>query len=185
MTRTITPQFVLTGLSAGAALMALAAAAANLIETAAQLLTVAFWIAVLAALVALDLKLHILSRREIRNAFLVSFAAAVPVSCAYWYATWWMPLDALPDAVAQQLVQHWHKLDLIPALFSLLLPSGWRSGLHQYFRSGTYCFPGPFWWESMRYLRTAIAGYTLAFFLAITIARLCARVTRRPWRNRV
>jgi hypothetical protein len=54
----------------------------------------------------------------------------------------------------------WPKLDFVPSVFSLLLPVQWQSGFHRYFNNITYCFPGPYRWE-MRYLRTAIPGYSL------------------------
>lgn len=79
----------------------------------------------------------------------------------------------------QFLAHHWRKVDFVPALFAQLLPTSWESGFHQYFRGGTYCFPGPYWWESVRYLRAAIPGYFVAFFVAILLARLGAVSARQ------
>ncbi|HEY0143858.1 MAG TPA: hypothetical protein VGF48_23425 [Thermoanaerobaculia bacterium] len=75
----------------------------------------------------------------------------------------------------QLLARHWRKADFVPALFAQLLPTSWESGFHQYFRgSWTYCFPGPYWWESMRYLRAAIPGYFVTFFMISLLVRLVA-----------
>jgi hypothetical protein len=64
-------------------------------------------------------------------------------------------------------------LDYIPAFLASLLPAGWGSGFHQHFPGGiTYCFPGPLWWESIRYLRSAIAAYTITFFAIALLSRL-------------
>lgn len=79
-----------------------------------------------------------------------------------------------PDMVLRVLP----KLDFIPSVFALFLPIEWQSGVHRYFNRITYCFPGSYWWETMRYLRTAIPAYTITIFIAITLARLGSAVVQ-------
>lgn len=105
--------------------------------------------------------------RSLRRAAIVSFVLATIVSCVFFFGGWLQWFASWPSFV----VDHWPKLDLVPSAFSLLLPGAWRSGLHLYFQSGTYCFPGSMWWESMRYLRTAIPAYSIVFLLVILLVR--------------
>ena len=63
-----------------------------------------------------------IGRHALRRASLVSLILAVSVSCTYWYAGWWLPLDRLPPPVARFLLHHWRDLDFIPALFAQALP---------------------------------------------------------------
>lgn len=121
----------------------------------------------------------LLSRRAVRSTAVISLLAAIGVSCVYWYAMW-LPLDRQASPMVLMLSHHWQKLDFIPALFAQLLPSSLRSPFHQYVGDNmTYCFPGPYWWESMRFLRAAIPGYFVAFFAAILAGRLGAALVRR------
>lgn len=107
----------------------------------------------------------------------VSLVVSAAFSSAYWFLGWKVDLHLLP----QFILRHYRDFDFIPSTFALLLPIAWRSGFHQFYRSGTYCFPGPFWWESMRYLRTAIPAYTLVFFTAACAGRLIATsMSSRP-----
>lgn len=122
----------------------------------------------------------LLSRRFLRRSATFSLLGATGLSCFYWLG-WLVPLD-LPQSVFDVLVVVIPKLDYVPSLFSLMLPADWRSGFHQWFRGGTYCFPGPFWWETMRYLRAAIPGYFLVFMgaaLAFRFVRSFVQ-TRNP-----
>jgi hypothetical protein len=99
---------------------------------------------------------------------LSSVVCAAALASLYWYVGWKVDLKLPPFVMTI-----YGKLDFIPAVFSLLLPELWRSHFHLYFRSTiTYCFPGPFWWESMVYLRTAIAAYAVTFFVAACSVRL-------------
>lgn len=117
--------------------------------------------------------------RAIRRTTIVSLVLAVVISCLYWFAPWWMPVDHLKRPTDSFLLTHWRLIDFVPSLFAQLLPASWRSGFHRYFRDdGTYCFPGPFWRESMRYLLAAIPGY----FLAFTSIALLLRLAQAPWR---
>jgi hypothetical protein len=111
----------------------------------------------------------VFSRVFVRNAAIGSLAGATLLMCTYWFGGWKIRVP-LPTIV----LRNFAKLDFVPSLFSLLLPIELRSGFHQYVRSGTYCFPGPFWWESMRYLRTAIPAYAILFFLLACSARVVA-----------
>lgn len=147
----------------------LGSAALNRIETAGWFLRVSVAALLVAGLhwcyqrLPADGRAALLSRRFLKNSAIVSLVAATLFSTFYWFVGW-MPLDLdLPLGVHAAIA----RLDFIPSLFSVLLPSGWRSGLHQYFRGGiTYCFPGPFWWETMRWMRAAIPGYYLTFMAA-------------------
>lgn len=117
-----------------------------------------------------DRKNALLSQRFVRRSAPVALLAAILVSYFYWFF-WWTPLD-LPQAAYRMMAPWLPKLDFIPSLFSLLLPGGWRSGFHQYFRGGvTYCFPGPLWWEAMRWFRVAIPGYFTSFMLTSLAVR--------------
>ena len=116
------------------------------------------------------------SRRFLRRAAVASVIGGSLLASLYWFLGW-APIGSLPDIA----VRHFAKLDYIPSAFALLLPIEWRSGFHQYFRYSTYCFPGAFWWESLRYLRTAILAYTATLFLFICGVRLFG-ATVRGWR---
>jgi len=175
------PAAILGYAAAGAAVTALLGAALNLLEFAAYLLVGSIACFTLRLLLFLYIRLpdadrnKVVSRQVIRRTVAVSSVLAVAVSCAYWYGTWWLPLDDMPPEMLQLLARHWRKADFVPALFAQLLPTSWESGFHQYFRGGwTYCFPGPYWWESMRYLRAAIPGYFVAFFVTFLLVRLVA-----------
>jgi hypothetical protein len=184
------PAKILAYAAVGAAATALLCAALNLIGLAGYLFAGAVAFLALGLILLLYLRLPepdratVLSRQVIRRASVVSMTSAIAVSCGYWYATWWLPLDYVPPAMQGFLADHWRTVDLIPALFAQLLPTSWQSGFHQYFRGGlTYCFPGPYWWESMRYLRAAIPGYSVVFFLGILLVRL-GRCSLARWRPR-
>jgi hypothetical protein len=113
-----------------------------------------------------------LSRELVKSTAITALLLAIGIRCAYWYGGWFW-YDDLPAEVQQFMVRHWRKLDLVPSLFSRLLPITWQSGFHQYFDDGmTYCFPGAYWWESMRYLRAAIPGYAVSFFFALLFVRM-------------
>jgi hypothetical protein len=180
------PATALAYSAAGAAATALLCAALNLLEPAGYLLLGAVACLALHLLFFLYLRLpeadrdSVLSRQVIRRTAVVSSLLAVGVSCTHWYAGWWFPLDDVPPRMHPFLAHHWRKLDLVPAIFAQLLPASWESGFHHYFRHpSTYCFPGAYWWESMRYLRAAIPGYFLAFFGMILLARLGAASARQ------
>lgn len=180
------PAAVLGYAAAGAAATALLCAALNLLEPAGDLLLGAIACLALRLLFSLYVRLPdadrdaVLSRQVIHRAALVSFFLAVGVSCAYWYGSWWLRFDHLSPEMHQFVAHHWRKVDLVPALFAQLLPASWESGFHQYFRGNwTYSFPGPHWWESMRYLRAAIPGYFVAFFVTSLLARVGAVSARQ------
>ncbi len=120
----------------------------------------------------------LVSRRAVRRTAVASLLLAIVISSLYWYVGWWIPADRLAPATRQFLFLHWRKFDFIPAAFAQVLPGSWRSGFHQHFNHVTYCFPGPIWWESMRYLRAAIPGYALALFGCIIGARLLGAKVR-------
>jgi hypothetical protein len=171
-----------TGAAAAAALLC---AALNLIRLAGVFFVGTLALVAIHLLLLLYLRLpeidraKVSSKRVIRRAALASVVLAVGLSCTYWYATWLLPLDHIPPA-SSFLAEHWRKLDLIPAMFAQVLPASWQSGFHQYFRGGwTYCFPGPYWWESMRYLRAAIPGYSIVFFFGLLFVRLGVVRVRR------
>jgi hypothetical protein len=168
------------------AVVALLSATLNLLQLASYLSEVAVACALIAALALAYHWLpeadrqNVLSRRTVRVTAVTSIILSVFVSCAYWYGTWWVPLRELPLPLVKFLSDHWRKLDFVPALFAQLLPGSWQSGFHQYFHDTlTYCFPGPYWWESMRYLRASIPGYSLVFFTRGLVARLGAASVRR------
>jgi hypothetical protein len=168
---------VLRGAVAVCAFGALVAAAVNRIELGALL--IAAMMTAIAALVVVRayqslpsaLRAQVVSARTMRARALWSFAVAVVISCAFWFGAWTPSATPLRTAI-------WRTLDFIPSFFSTLLPSQWQSGFHLYFRDLTYCFPGPFWWESMRYLRTAIPAYTIALFATASLVRLLAGYVR-------
>lgn len=177
---------ILTYAAAGSTAIALICAALNLLEPAAYFIAGAGASLCLRLLLWLYRRLPesdrsgILSKRVVCRASLLSLIAAVGVSSAYWYLPWWLRVGYVPSAF---LADHWRNLDFVPALFAQALPASWRSGFHQYFRDGwTYCFPGPSWWESMRYLRAAIPDF-IAFLLGSFIMRLGAATTRRLRRS--
>jgi hypothetical protein len=109
----------------------------------------------------------VLSQSVVIRNVVLSVVLAIATSCTYWFIGW-LPLRWNPDVV----LWLWPKLDFIPSAFSLLLPVEWQSGFHRYFNNITYCFPGPYGWETMRYLRTAILGYSLTIFIVVTLTRL-------------
>jgi hypothetical protein len=155
------------------ALASLTSAAMNRLQAAGWLLVAMAGALLLAGVLRTyrhlpaDRKGALLSPRFVRRSALAALLAAILVSSFYWFF-WFLPLG-LPRSVYPLMMPLFSKLDFIPAVFSLLLPVGWRSGLHQYFRGGlTYCFPGPFWWEAMRWFRVAIPGY-FTFFMAVSI----------------
>lgn len=115
----------------------------------------------------------LLTRRAVRRSAFWSVSIAIAVSCTYWYAGWYTPA-----LVPRFLYPYWRVADWIPSAFSLLLPGNWRSGFHQYFSYGTYCFPGEPWWESMRYLRAAIPAYGLTSFIALLGVRMAIAALR-------
>jgi hypothetical protein len=102
---------------------------------------------------------------------IVSIALATTVSCTFWFGGWKLNIPVPPRYLV--------KLDFVPAAFSLVLPFAWRSGFHFYFRDITYCFPGPFWWESLRYLQTAIPAYFVTFFVMILLTQLLSLCLQR------
>ena len=184
--RSIGPANIFAYAAGAAAATALLLAALNLIGLAGSLFAGAFGLLALHLLLLLYLRLpevdraRVLSRRAIRRAILASVISAVGLSCTYWYATWWLPLNDVSPAMLAFVADHWRKVDLVPAMFARVLPTSWQSGFHQYFRGGlTYCFPGPYWWESLRYLRAAIPGYSVFFFFGILLVRLGAVSARR------
>jgi hypothetical protein len=116
------------------------------------------------------------SRSFVRRVALGALLSAVIVSCFYWFGGW---TTRPPEGVINIVAPGFRLLDFAPAMFAELLPVGWRSGFHQYFRDGlTYCFPGPFWWETMRYLRAAIPAYFIIFFAAAALTRLALGALR-------
>jgi hypothetical protein len=127
-----------------------------------------------------DRKSALLSKTFVRRSALAALLAAILISSFYWFFGW-IPLD-LPRSAYRMMAPWFSKLDFIPSLFSLLLPDGWRSGFHRYFSGGmTYCFPGPFWWEAMRWFRVAIPGYFTFFMVALLAVRFIRfAVARRP-----
>lgn len=178
------PATIAGGLAAASLFTALLFAAFNAISlaygavvTAALFVGVGVVAAAYRALPASDRE-HLLSRKVVRSTAIASLLLAIGVSCMYWYAGW-MLLDSIPLSIQELMVLHWGKLDFIPSSFSLLLPMGWRSGFHRYFNGLTYCFPGEHWWESMRYLRAAIPGYAVTFFLALLMGRMLWATMRR------
>jgi hypothetical protein len=155
------------------ALACLASAAMNRLEAAGWLFLVMAGALVLAGVqrtyrnLPADRKGALLSQVFVRRSAVAALLAAILVSSFYWFFGW-LPLD-LPRSVYVFMAPWFSKLDFIPAVFSLLLPVGWRSGFHQYFRDGlTYCFPGAFGWEAMRWFRVAIPGY-FTVFMAVLI----------------
>lgn len=117
------------------------------------------------------------SRAFIRTAGVVSLIVASSIATAYWFLGWKANLHLSPF-----LLRHYRDLDFIPATFAQLLPVTWRSGFHQFYGTGPYCFPGPFWWESMRYLRAAIPAYAVVFFALGCAGRLIlANARRKAW----
>jgi len=122
----------------------------------------------------------VFTKRFIRRAAVYSLVWASIVASAFWFAGW-----HVFERVPPWLLWVYPKVDFLPSAFSLVLPVGWRSGFHHYFRSATYCFPGPFWWESMRYLRTAIIAYAGLFFASSCAARLLVFVVRRRRHERL
>lgn len=169
---------VLRGAAVVCAFAALVAAAMNRIQLGAFL--IAAMLAVIAALVVVrayqslskELQAQVVSARAMRTRALWSFAVAVVISCAFWFGAW------SPSATPYLPNAMWGALDFIPSFFATLLPPQWRSGFHLYFRGSTYCFPGSFSWESMRYLRTAIPAYTIAFFAGASLMRLLSAYAR-------
>lgn len=169
-------------LACTAALVSLTLSAANEIAAAVPALRVAVALAVLHAVAHLFRGLpeqdraRFLTRGVIRRIAGLSLVGAAVVSCAYWFGGWVIGVE-WPAFV----LRHFRDLDFIPSAASLLLPPEWRSGFHQYFRNMTYCFPGPFWWESVRYLRTAIPAYWVVTAILLLIERLLI-FSYRHWR---
>ena len=120
------------------------------------------------------------SKKSVWRAAVYSTLSGVAVASSFWFLSWFPWSRRVPSFIARYLI----KLDWVPSLFSRVLPFAWRSGFHQYYRNTTYCFPGPFWWETMRYLRTAIIAYAFVFFLLACATRLVVATTRR-WRGDV
>ena len=176
-------------LAGSALLVVLFFAALDLLVPAAWAAVVAAALLVLAGITALyralpeDGRELVLSRRAVRSSATAALLLGVIVSCGFWYSSW-VPFDSMPAGVQKLMLAVWPPLDLIPSTFSLALPGGWRSGFHQYFNDVTYCFPGPFWWESMRYLRAAIPAYAVTFFATLLLARLLWATGRRVARGR-
>ncbi|HYO78935.1 MAG TPA: hypothetical protein VE010_20905 [Thermoanaerobaculia bacterium] len=164
-----------------AAFAALCLAAADALSLAVRVVIVAVIFMIAAALSAAyrNLPRHeqrrVLSQRTVARDVTVSAVLGIAIACTYWFGGW-IPLRWAPDLVAWL----WPKIDFIPSAFSLLLPIHWQSGFHHYFNDMTYCFPGPFWWETMRYLRTAIPAYAIMLFAVMTLVRL----TRATFRVR-
>jgi hypothetical protein len=163
-------------LSFAAALLALAFATFNAIELAGQALVAAMPLAACAGIAAIyprlpeDARHALWARCSLRRAAIASLALAILISCTYWFVGYY-PWDV--KRWPRFMLEHWGDLDYVPSAFALLLPTGWKSGFHRYFTGRiTYCFPGPPWWETMRYLRAAIPGYFLFFFVTIAFARL-------------
>jgi hypothetical protein len=182
--RRFSPPAIAAGLASASLFAALLLAAFNAIALAGNALVVAAVFVVVGIVAATyralpaDDQTHLLSRKVMKSTAITSLLLAIGVSCVYWYAGWMVFSPELLPIIAP----HWAKLDFIPSVFSLLLPAGWQSGFHRYFNDMTYCFPGPYWWESMRYLRTAIPGYGVTFFLTLPLARLLWVTVRRSAR---
>jgi hypothetical protein len=105
------PAAIFGYIASGAAVAALLGSALNLIELAAYLLVASIAYFILGLLLFLHLRLaradrdRFLSMPIIRRAF-----HALAVSCAYWYARWWLPLDYVPPYMRELLARHWRKL---------------------------------------------------------------------------
>ncbi len=99
---------------------------------------------------------------------------AIVLSCVFSYGY----TTPLPFRVLRSLAVVWPMLDFVPSCFAQLLPSGMRSGMHCYFVRGTYCFPGPRWWEAMRYLRTAIPANTIAMIVIVIGSRVMRSIAK-------
>jgi hypothetical protein len=167
----------LVGCALAAAFASLCLAAANALSLAGRAAIVAVGCVIAAALqwVYRNLPPHeqrrVLSPRTVARDLLVSTGLGIAVASAYWFGSW------VPVRTPQFVDWLWLRLDFVPALFAQLLPVDWQSGFHRHFNRSTYCFPGPFWWETMRYLRVAIPGYVLTFLGLFPLARL-ARAAR-------
>lgn len=167
-----------------AAFAALCLAAADAMSTAGRAVVVAVAFALAAALrtayrnLPPDLQRRVLSRPTVKRDLLLSTMLAIAVGCTYWFAGW-IPVRSTLEFVAWL----WPKLDVVPSVFAQLLPVGWKSGFHRYFNRMTYCFPGPFWWETMRYLRAAIPGYAVTFFVTFTFVRFARELFRSRLRR--
>jgi hypothetical protein len=99
-----------------------------------------------------------LPRKTLLRAAVVSVVGAALLSNLYWFTA----VGALTAPAFLATYLDW--LDFVPSFFSAwFVPWRWQSRLHASFQHGTYCFPGPFWWETQRYLRTAVLAYFLLF----------------------
>ena len=169
-----------------AAFAALCLAAANALPLAARALLAALALAAGGVIVEVfnglpeEERRRVVSRRVVTRTAVRSTLAAIVVSCVCWF-TGPMPLPWTPAIT----IGFGRKLDFIPAAFALLLPVEWRCGFHLYFANATYCFPGPFWWEITRYLRTAITAYALTFTVVVLFARLAFFAARTARTNQV
>jgi hypothetical protein len=169
--------------ASAAALVVLALAAADRVDSARVAAIVSCVLGVVLAVLLSYRSLpphersRIASHRRLVRLGLLSVIAATLVASLFWV----LSVVPIPGSVPvrQSVFAVVRLLDLVPSAFSLLLPSGWRSGFHQYFRNMTYCFPGSFWWETLRYLRTAIPAYALALFTVLNIGSVLS-----PWFRR-
>jgi hypothetical protein len=74
-------------------------------------------------------------------------------------------------------------LDTPISAVNAALPAQLQSGLARRFLSGTYCFPGPLWYEFLRYVAVGFVSYLLLFGVALACANgimLARRVGARP-----
>lgn len=106
------------------------------------------------------------------------FAAAIRLSAHWLRATatiliatalsgfYWSMLVTPASMLNESTWSAIRYLDFLPAAFArFVLPTGWMSGLHSFFWQGTYCFPGPIWWETMRYYRAGVPAYVIVLYL--------------------
>jgi hypothetical protein len=74
-------------------------------------------------------------------------------------------------------------LDTPVSAVNAALPAQLQSGLARRFLSSTYCFPGPLWFEFLRYMAVGFVSYLLLFGVASACAKgimLGRRVGARP-----
>lgn len=60
-------------------------------------------------------------------------------------------------------------LDTPISALNVVLPAQLRSGLARRFLNGTYCFPGPFWYESLRYMAVGFVSYLLLLGVIVVV----------------
>jgi hypothetical protein len=116
-----------------------------------------------------DARSGLIDTKLVRNAAILGTV----LSCVHWAG--WIPMNL---QIPSPLRRAWRLLDFVPSCFAQILPLEVQSGLHQYFRHGTYCFPGEVWWETTRYLRTAVPANTISAIALLVSLRVIRSIAK-------